>query len=170
VEVSIDRVKLKEYTTDSIQKTYSPKSPRQSRARTLTSHSWKAKSPAYFSTSYAPKQRSSQWSSGTLSHFRSLSRLARGFGLSSHRPEQDWREVFDTVFTELIEAILHYRLQILATGCEHAYTWPNTAGAYDIRHMEIHGAKMKLPLQILLTVFPGLKVKPPGSDSMRTYE
>jgi hypothetical protein len=105
-----------------------------------------------------------------VAHFGSLSRLARGFGLSSHRPEQDWREVFDTVFTELIEAILHYRLQILATGCEHAYTWPNTAGAYDIRHMEIHGAKMKLPLQILLTVFPGLKVKPPGSDSMRTYE
>lgn len=105
-----------------------------------------------------------------MPHFRGLSRLARGFGLPSHRPEQDWREVFESNFTELIESILHYRLQLLASGCEHVYTWPDASGSYDIREMGIHGAKLDLPLQVLFTVFPGVKVKPPGSSlDMKSY-
>ena len=103
-------------------------------------------------------------------HFRGLSRLARGFGLSSHRPEQDWRAVFEQYFTQLIEEIPHYRLNLLASGCEHMYTWPDAAGEYDLREMDIHGAQMKLPLQVMFTVFPGVKVKPPGAANMRAYK
>jgi len=103
-------------------------------------------------------------------HFRSLSRLARGYGLSSNRPERDWRDVFETVFTKLIEEILHFRLKLLATGCEHVYTWPDAAQEYDLREMDFHGAQMKLPVQVMFTVFPGVKVKPHGSANMRAHK
>lgn len=103
-------------------------------------------------------------------HFRSLSRLARGYGLSSHRPERDWHDVFETVFTKLIEEILHFRLKLLATGCEHVYTWPDAAREYDLREMDFHGARIGLPAQVMFTVFPGVKVRPHGSANMRPYK
>lgn len=104
-------------------------------------------------------------------HFRGLSRLARGYGLSSHRPEQEWREAFDKYFPELIEAILRYRLELLASGCDHEYTWPEASGAYDLREMEALSAMLKQPLQVLWTLFPGVKVNPPGSTlGMKAYK
>ena len=103
-------------------------------------------------------------------HFRSLSRLARGYGLSSHCPERDWRDVFGTVFTKLIEQILPFRPKLLATGCDHVYTWPDAAQEYDLREMDFHGAQMKLPVQVMFTVFPGVKVRPHGSANMRAYK
>lgn len=103
-------------------------------------------------------------------HFRSLSRLARGYGLSSHRPEREWRDVFETVFTKLIGAILHFRLKLLATGCEHVYTWPDAAQEYDVREMDFHGAQMELPVQVMFTVFPGVKVRPHGSAILRAHK
>jgi hypothetical protein len=102
-----------------------------------------------------------------LPYFRSLSTLAEIHGLSSNRPEQDWQEVFTSAFTDLIEAILRFRLELLATGCQHEYTWPDAGCHYDLREMESHGAKMQLPLQVMFTVFPGLKVLIPGTDTMR---
>lgn len=103
-------------------------------------------------------------------HFRSLARLAQGHGLSAHPLEKDWLAVFEPSFTELIEAILRSRLELLATGCEFVYTWPDTSVAYDLREMDIHGAKLNSPLQVLFTVSPGLKVVVPSSDNMRTLK
>jgi len=102
-------------------------------------------------------------------HFRSLSRLARGHGLSSHQLERNWREVFETAFTELIEAVLHFRLKLLATCCEHSYTWPNYSDSYLITEMDNQGASQLLPLDVLFTILPGLKVKGPNSNSLKMY-
>lgn len=90
-------------------------------------------------------------------HFRSLSRLARGLGLASNLNERSWQETFEETITELIEAVLRYRLGLLASGRDHVHTWPATEDAYDLREMEIFGAKMIPPLQVLFTIFPGTK-------------
>jgi hypothetical protein len=96
-------------------------------------------------------------------YFRSLSTLTQGHGLSSNCPEQDWLEVSTPAFSKLIEAILRFRLELLATGCQHEYSWPDVGVEYDIRTMEFHGAKMQLPLQVMFTVFSGLKAVLPGA-------
>jgi hypothetical protein len=99
-----------------------------------------------------------------------LSRLASGYGLSFHRPEQDWREAFDKYFPDIFEAILRYRLELLATGYEHEYIWPEAYGEFDLLEMGIHGAALPIPLQVLWTVFFGVKVEPHGSSrGMRAY-
>jgi hypothetical protein len=99
----------------------------------------------------AEKYAEELWST-VVPHFRSLLTLARCYGLSSNRPEQEWLEVFMPAFTQLIESILRYRLELLATGCKHAYTFPNADAHYDLKEMEIHGARMKIPLQLCLQV------------------
>lgn len=56
-------------------------------------------------------------------------------------------------------------------GCEHEYTWPEASGSYDLREMDALSAMLKQPLQVLWTVFPGVKVRPPGSTlGMRAYK
>lgn len=93
--------------------------------------------------------------------------MAQGYGLSSSLNEEDWWAVFEEGITELIEAILRSRLELLATGCEFVYTWPDEGVAYDIREMGIHGGRLPLPLQVLFSVCPGLEVVIPGTSNMR---
>jgi hypothetical protein len=102
-------------------------------------------------------------------YFRGLSQLARGYGVSSHRPEQDWREVFEAEFTKVIAAILRKRLELLATSREHEYTWVEASASYDLGEMAIHGALMKSPQEVLWTVFPGIKVRLRGLEDLRSY-
>lgn len=94
-------------------------------------------------------------------HFRSLSTQAQGYGLSSGLDEQAWQETFDAKITELIAAVLRYRLELLASGHEHVHTWPNTEDQHDYAEMEIYGAKKGRPLQVAFTVFPGTKMMVP---------
>lgn len=102
-------------------------------------------------------------------HFRGLSQLAAVYGVSSHRPEQDWREVFEAQFTGVIAAILRKRLELLATGREHEYTWPEASAPYDSAEMAIHGGWMASPQEVLLTVFPGFKVRMRGEVDLVSY-
>jgi hypothetical protein len=113
----------------------------------------------------AAKYAEELWST-IVPHFRSLSTLARCYGLSSDRPEQEWLQVFMPAFTQLIESILRSRLELLATGCKHAYTFPDADVHYDLKEMEIHGARLKLPLQVMFTIFPGLSVMLPKQEKM----
>ena len=104
-----------------------------------------------------------------MPHFRGLSQLARVYGVSSHRPEQDWCEVFEGEFTGIIAATLRKRLELLATGREHEYTWPEASASYDLGEMAIHGGFMESPQEVLWTVFPGIKVRLRGSDELGSY-
>jgi hypothetical protein len=90
--------------------------------------------------------------------------------MSSNRPEREWHEVFDEHFIGLIEEILHFRLKLLATGCEQVYTWPEASEEFDLRYMYNTGAQLPMPLEVLSTAFPGVKVRPPGSSKMLSRE
>jgi hypothetical protein len=106
-------------------------------------------------------------------HFRSVSRLARGYGMSSQRSEREWHEVFDENIIDLIEEILYFRLKLLATGCEQAYTWPEASESFDLRIMRNQGARLDKNVttpEVLFTAFPGVKVRPPGSSKMLSSE
>ena len=93
--------------------------------------------------------------------------------MSSQRPEQEWHEVFDENFIELIEEILHFRLKLLATGCEQVYSWPEASEAFDLRFMRNQGARLEKNIttpEVLFTAFPGVKVRPPGSSKLLSSE
>lgn len=103
-------------------------------------------------------------------HFRGLSTLANAYDLSSDLNERDWQEAFDDNITTLIEAALRYRLELLASGYDHAHTWPEADEKFDEAEMEIHGAnRARQNLQVLFTVFPGTKEMVEGSNKMETY-
>lgn len=62
--------------------------------------------------------------------------------MSSQRSEREWHEVFDENIIDLIEEILYFRLKLLATGCEQAYTWPEASDSFDLRIMRNQGARL----------------------------
>jgi len=83
--------------------------------------------------------------------------------MSTQRPEQAWHDAFNRHFVELIQEILQFRLTLLATGCEHTYTWAANSEEYDGKFMRSQGGKVTLPTRVWFTVFPGVKVRPPGA-------
>lgn len=102
-------------------------------------------------------------------HLNVLSCSAELFGKSSDCPGIDTLNVFESEFAKVIQKTLHYRLQLLATSCEYAFTWPNPDERFDTKSMQIddgraeHAADQSV---VLFTVLPGLKIKSLGSDEM----
>jgi hypothetical protein len=105
-------------------------------------------------------------------HFRAISGFARGYGISSGRPEEDWMEMFKERIPALIERCLDHRLRLRGTGCEFTYTWPKTGEEYDHRTMLIdhNGAEIPGTRQtVVWTVFPGLEVIAPDETREKLY-
>lgn len=104
-------------------------------------------------------------------HLAALSCSAKLFGLSSNRPETDALKVSESEFTKVVQKTLHYRLQLSATGCEYAFTWPNPDEVFSSRNMQIDGGRSENTASqsiVLFTVFPGLEIKPMSSDEMES--
>lgn len=104
-------------------------------------------------------------------HLYALSCSAKLFGLSSGRSETDTLSVFESRFAKVIQNTLSYRLQLLATGCEYAFTWPSPDEPFDSRNMQIDGGMAENSggkSIVLFTVFPGLEIKPMKSNEMES--
>jgi hypothetical protein len=104
-------------------------------------------------------------------HLDALSCSAKLFGLSSDRSGTETLPVFESEFAKVVQKTLHYRLQLLATGCEHAFTWPRPDEAFDSRNMQMDGGRAENTAGqsiVLFTVFPGLEIKPMSSDEMES--
>jgi hypothetical protein len=102
-------------------------------------------------------------------HLSALSSSAKLFGLSSNHPETDTLTVFKSEFAKAIQKTLYYRLQLLATGCEYAFTWPGPDESFDSGSMQIDGGRAENSAGqsvVLFTVFPGLEIKPTSSNEM----
>ena len=102
-------------------------------------------------------------------HLNVLSCSAELFGKSSNCPEIDTLNVFESELAKVIQKTLHYRLQLLATSCEYAFTWPSPDETFDSKNMQIDGGRAGHTADqsvVLCTVFPGLKIKSLGSDEM----
>jgi hypothetical protein len=92
-------------------------------------------------------------------HLSALSCSAKLFGLlSSDHTETDTLNVFVSGFAKVLQKALYYRLQLLATGREYAFTWPSPDEIFDSRTMSI----------VLFTVFLGLEIKSMSSDEMES--
>jgi len=102
-------------------------------------------------------------------HLSALSSSAKLFGLSSNNPEADTLKVFESEFAKVIQKTLHYRLQLLATGCEYAFTWPSPDDVLDSGSMQIDGGRAEDTggqSIVLFTVFSGLEIKSMSSNEM----
>ena len=95
-------------------------------------------------------------------HLSALTCSAKLFGLSSHCSETDTLNVFVSSFAKVIQKALHYRLQLLATGCEYAFAWPSPDDVFDSRTMQIDESMAEDAdgqSIVLFTVFPGLEME-----------
>lgn len=104
-------------------------------------------------------------------HLNALSCSAKLFGLSSENTESDTLSVFESEFAKVIQKTLHYRLEILATGCEYAFTWPRPDEIFESGNMQMDGGRAENSAgqsMVLFTVFPGLEIKPMSSDEMES--
>lgn len=104
-------------------------------------------------------------------HLQALSCSAKLFGMSSDRPDTDTLSVFKSEFAKVIQKLLHYRLQLLATGCEYAFKWPSLDVVFGSREMQIDEGRAENAggqLIVLFTLFPGLEIKSMGSDEMES--
>jgi hypothetical protein len=105
-------------------------------------------------------------------HLSALSCSAKLFGLlSSDHTETDTLNVFVSGFAKVLQKALYYRLQLLATGREYAFTWPSPDEIFDSRTMQIDesGADNAAGQSIVLfTVFLGLEIKSMSSDEMES--
>jgi len=104
-------------------------------------------------------------------HLGALSRSAKLFGKSSDRSETDTLSGFESKFAEVIQKTLRCRLQLLATGCEYAFTWPSPDDVFNSRNMQIDGGRAENAggeSIVLFTVFPGLEIKPMNSDERQS--
>jgi hypothetical protein len=102
-------------------------------------------------------------------HFEALQTYARLQGLTA--PETNLHEVFETEMAPLIQQVLYYRLKLLATDCECAFTWPSPEVNFEPKEMQSDGGQAGGPSDrrnVLFTVFPGLKVKTPDMGEMET--
>lgn len=100
-------------------------------------------------------------------HLAALSYSAKLHLLSSDRPETDTLKIFESAFAKVIQRALHYRLQLLATGCEYTLTWPSPDDAWDSRTMQVDEGGSENDNEqsiVLFTVFPGLEIKPMSSN------
>jgi hypothetical protein len=105
-------------------------------------------------------------------HLSALRCIAELLGLlSSDHTETDTLDVFKSWSAKAMQKALHYRLQLLATGREYAFTWPSPDEIFDSRTMQVdeNGAEDSVGQStVLFTIFPGLKIKPMGSDEMES--
>ena len=104
-------------------------------------------------------------------HLAALSCDAKLHMLSSARLETDTLNVFESAFAKVIQRALHYKLQLLATGCEYAFTWPSPDEIFDPRNMQVDGGGSENDDDqsiVLFTVFPGLEIKPLSSNEMES--
>ncbi|GAB7335609.1 hypothetical protein MBLNU13_g07938t1 [Cladosporium sp. NU13] len=104
-------------------------------------------------------------------HLAALSCSAKHHMLSSGRPETDTLKVVESAFVKVILRALHYRLQLLATGCEYTLTWPSPDDVFDSRNMQVDGGGSENDNEqsiVLFTVFPGLGIKPMSSNEMES--
>jgi len=102
-------------------------------------------------------------------HFEGLQAYARLQGLTA--PVTNLHEVFKTEMTPVLQQALHYRLKLLATDCEYAFTWPSPEVSFEPKEMQSDGGQAGGPSDrrdVLFTVFPGLKVKTTDMDEMET--
>lgn len=102
-------------------------------------------------------------------HLAVLSCIAKHHLLSSGRPETDTLKVLESAFAKVIQRALHYRLQLLATGCEYTLTWPDPGDVFDSRNMRVDGGVSENDNDqsiVLFTVFPGLEIKPMSSSEI----
>ena len=99
-------------------------------------------------------------------HFYNQLQVARSLHLSSDKSDEEIDtelfKVFENDITPLIQKVLHHKMQLVATGCEHSYIWPSNGDEIDENEMVEYGAPMYEPL-VRYTVFPGLKVNFPSS-------
>lgn len=104
-------------------------------------------------------------------HLDALSSYAKLLGLSSNHSETETLNVFESEFADVVQKTLHCRLQLLATGCEYAFTWPNPDDVFDSRTMQIQGGRSENTADqsvVLSTMFPGLEIKPMSSNEMES--
>jgi hypothetical protein len=102
-------------------------------------------------------------------HFEGLQAHARLQGLAA--PETDLHEVFEMEIAPVIQKMLHYRLKLLATDCEYAFTWPSPEVNFEPKEMRSGGGQaggVGDQGDVLFTVFPGLKVKTPDMGELET--
>lgn len=99
-----------------------------------------------------------------LPHFRTHIVIARTYGLSSGKSEDDLFELFDSVITPIIQNALHHKLQLVANGCKCAYFWPCDGEKFKGDKMKEFGAQTTNTLAAQ-TIFPGLDFDlPPSYD------
>ena len=104
-------------------------------------------------------------------HLDALSSYAELFGLSSNHSGNHTVSIFESEFAQVVQKTLHCRLQLLATGCEYAFTWSNQGDVFDSRTMQIDGGRSDNTAGqsfVLFTVFPGLEIKPVSSEEMES--
>lgn len=102
-------------------------------------------------------------------HLDALSCSAKLFGLFSGNTESDTLSVFESKFAKVIQKTLYYQLQLLATGCEHAFTWPSPDEIFDSGNMQTDGDMAEdagANSIVLFTIFPGLEIKTMGSGEL----
>ena len=96
---------------------------------------------------------------------------AKHYLLCSSRSETDTLKVLESAFAKVIQRALHYRLQLLVTGCEYTLTWPSSDDVFDSRNMQVDGGESENDNDqsiVLFTVFPGLEIKPMSSNVMES--
>lgn len=91
--------------------------------------------------------------------------------LSSDHTETDTLDVFRSWSAKVMQKALHYRLQLLATGREYAFTWPSPDEIFDSKTMQVDESEAENAAGqfiVLFTMFPGLEIKSASSDEMES--
>ena len=104
-------------------------------------------------------------------HLTALSSNAKHFGRSSDNSETDTLNLLESEFAKIIQKTLQYRLKLLATGCEYAFTWPSPDEIFSSGNMQFDGGRSENANGqsiVLFTVFPGLEIKPMSSNEMES--